>query len=243
MSFAESLRGPLVGPGEDKTSGKPAGGLFSGLPENGDPLPDIDLPPAEAGLTPVSRLNASHKTAQEQPDIPAGLFVNPYAPDDLVMTATSKTTAVESESNEAPVPASSPEDAAMQAEFSVAAGLEGPVWGEEEPAESDTAQETNDAAPEDAPSTEDLADGSVMAAENPVSSTEETPAEPAPVVAAADAAEEKTADAVKNAPPVEASQAVVSVPEVDIEPRSLPLKALPPLRNCRKSRKQPPPWR
>ena len=56
-----------------------------------------------------------------------------------------------------------------------------------------------------------------MAAENPVSSTEETPAEPAPVVAAADAAEEKTADAVKNAPPVEASQAVVSVPEVDIE--------------------------
>lgn len=105
----------------------------------------------------------------------------------------------------------------MQAEFSVAAGLEGPVWGEEEPAESDTAQETNDAAPEDAPSTEDLADGSVMAAENPVSSTEETPAEPAPVVAAADAAEEKTADAVKNAPPVEASQAVVSVPEVDIE--------------------------
>ena len=39
----------------------------------------------------------------------------------------------------------------------------------------------------------------------------------APVVAAADAAEEKTADAVKNAPPVEASQAVVSVPEVDIE--------------------------
>ena len=117
MSFAESLRGPLVGPGEDKTSGKPAGGLFSGLPENGDPLPDIDLPPAEAGLTPVSRLNASHKTAQEQPDIPAGLFVNPYAPDDLVMTATSKTTAVESESNEAPVPASSPEDAAMQAEF------------------------------------------------------------------------------------------------------------------------------
>lgn len=217
LSFAESLRGPLVGPGEDKTSGKPAGGLFSGLPENGDPLPDIDLPPAEAGLTPVSRLNASHKTAQEQPDIPAGLFVNPYAPDDLVMTATSKTTAVESESNEAPVPASSPEDAAMQAEFSVAAGLEGPVWGEEEPAESDTAQETNDAAPEDAPSTEDLADGSVMAAENPVSSTEETPAEPAPVVAAADAAEEKTADAVKNAPPVEASQAVVSVPEVDIE--------------------------
>ena len=119
----------------------------NGLPENGDPLPDIDLPPAEAGLTPVSRLNASHKTAQEQPDIPAGLFVNPYAPDDLVMTATSKTTAVESESNEAPVPASSPEDAAMQAEFSVAAGLEGPVWGEEEPAESDTAQETNDAAP------------------------------------------------------------------------------------------------
>lgn len=217
LSFAESLRGPLVGPGEDKTSGKPAGGLFSGLPENGDPLPDIDLPPAEAGLTPVSRLNASHNTAQEQPDIPAGLFVNPYAPDDLVMTATSKTTAIESESNEAPVPASSPEDAAMQAEFSVAAGLEGPVWGEEEPAESDTAQETNDAAPEDAPSTEDLADGSVMAAENPVSSTEETPAEPAPVVAAADAAEEKTADAVKNAPPVEASQAVVSVPEVDIE--------------------------
>lgn len=210
LSFAESLRGPVVGPGEDKTSGKPAGGLFSGLP-------DLDLPPAEAGLTPVSRLNASHKAAQEQPDIPAGLFVNPYAPDDLVMTATSKTTAVESESNEAPVPASSPEDAAMQAEFSVAAGLEGPVWGEEEPAESDTAQETNDAAPEDAPSTEDLADGSVMAAGNPASSTEETPAEPAPVVAVADAAEEKTADTVENAPPVEVPQAVVSVPEADIE--------------------------
>ena len=241
LSFAESLRGPLVGPGEDKTSGKPAGGLFSGLPENGDPLPDIDLPPAEAGLTPVSRLNASHKTAQEQPDIPAGLFVNPYAPDDLVMTATSKTTAVESESNEAPAPAPSPEDAAMQAEFSVAAGLEGPVWGEEETADSGTAQETKDAAPEDAASKEDLpvesaaapapveaaeekAD-SVTAAENPASGTEEAPAEPAPAaadnataaVATADAAEEKTTDTMENAPPAEALQTVASAPEADSE--------------------------
>ena len=241
LSFAESLRGPLVGPGEDKKSGKPAGGLFSGLPENGDPLPDLDLPPAEAGLTPVSRLNASHKAAQEQPDIPAGLFVNPYAPDDLVMTATSKTTAVESESNEAPVPASSPEDAAMQAEFSVAAGLEGPVWGEEETADSGTAQETKDAAPEDAASKEALpvesaaapapveaaeekAD-SVTAAENPASGTEEAPAEPAPAaadnataaVATADAAEEKTTDTMENAPPAEALQTVASAPEADSE--------------------------
>ena len=242
LSFAESLRGPLVGPGEDKKSGKPAGGLFSGLPENKDSLlPDLGLPPADAGLTPVSRLNASRKTAQEQPDIPAGLFVNPYAPDDPVMTAASKTTAVESESNEAPAPASSPEDAAMQAEFSVAAGLEGPVWGEEETADSGTAQETKDAAPEDAASKEDLpvesaaapapveaaeekAD-SVTAAENPASGTEEAPAEPAPAaadnataaVATADAAEEKTTDTMENAPPAEALQTVASAPEADSE--------------------------
>lgn len=242
LSFAESLRGPLVGPGEDKKSGKPAGGLFSGLPENNDSLlPDLGLPPADAGLTPVSRLNASRKTAQEQPDIPAGLFVNPYAPDDPVMTAASKTTAVESESNEAPAPASSPEDAAMQAEFSVAAGLEGPVWGEEETADSGTAQETKDAAPEDAASKEDLpvesaaapapveaaeekAD-SVTAAENPASGTEEAPAEPAPAaadnataaVATADAAEEKTTDTMENAPPAEALQTVASAPEADSE--------------------------
>lgn len=242
LSFAESLRGPLVGAGEDKTSGKPAGGLFSGLPENGDSLPNLDLPPADAGLTPVSRLNASRKTAQEQPDIPAGLFVNPYAPDDLVMAATAKTTTVESASSETPPPASSPEDAAMQAEFSVAAGLEGPVWGEEESADSVTTQEATDAAPEGAASREEppvenaaapapvealegQADGSVTTAENPASSADETPAEPTPAaadnttaaVAAADAAEKKTADTVENATPAEVPQAVVSAPEADIE--------------------------
>ena len=157
------------------------------------------------------------------------------------MTAASKTTAVESESNEAPAPAPSPEDAAMQAEFSVAAGLEGPVWGEEETADSGTAQETKDAAPKDAASKEDLpvesaaapapveaaeekAD-SVTAAENPASGTEEAPAEPAPAaadnataaVATADAAEEKTTDTMENAPPAEALQTVASAPEADSE--------------------------
>ena len=142
LSFAESLRDPLVGAGEDKKTRKPEGGLFSGLPESDGPLPDMDLPPADAGLTPVSRPGAPKDPAPKPGDIPADLFVNPYAPNDLIMAAAPVATPDTDE--DAPV-----SGAAMQAEFSAAAGLEGPVWG----AESQT--EAAEIAPESAATTEE----------------------------------------------------------------------------------------
>lgn len=153
LSFAESLRGPLLGAGADKKTRKPEGGLFSDLPESDGPLPDMDLPPADVGLPPVSRLGASKDAAPMPEDIPTDLFVNPYALDDLIMTAapasTPDTEEAMHESGTAAAAASGTADDAVQAEF-FAAGMEGPAWGAETaPEPAATTEEKRSEKPEE----------------------------------------------------------------------------------------------
>lgn len=79
LSFAESLRGPLVGTGADRQIHKAENALPGSQPESGPPLNNVDLPPADAGLPPVSRLETSKpeasKDAEAGPEhISVGLF-------------------------------------------------------------------------------------------------------------------------------------------------------------------------
>lgn len=170
LSFAESLR--TAPEDEDGAAasgaGKASGGLFSHLPHTGSPLsdmPELQMPGTEgtssASVTkPASRRRKDGKP-RSVPAAPApGLFVNPYAPDDLIMP-TAAPGAVQSD----PVPENGPEPSgtaqdaeldsvpnaspdilyehahgsaaqsgqnAMQAEFTSAAGFEGPIWAGEE---------------------------------------------------------------------------------------------------------------
>lgn len=172
LSFAESLRaapgneGGAAAPG----TGKAPGGLFSHLPRSGSPLsdmPELQMPGTErtSGASASRPASGRHKDGKSPSAaaVPApGLFVNPYAPDDLIMT-----TAAPGESDPAsePGPESGPESGAtagsacpaatpeampdilhgsahgsaaqsgqnaMHAEFTSAAGFEGPIWAEEE---------------------------------------------------------------------------------------------------------------
>lgn len=142
LSFAESLRGPLASEPSQSRS-KPQGGLFSDLPSAAEPLPGMDLPSPSAfpgGLneTALPLENPKQESALQGLLLP-GLFVNPYAPDDPVTGAAPAPEKNEAETglSEQPGPlngAVKPTDtsAAVQAEFFAVAGLEGPVWADDD---------------------------------------------------------------------------------------------------------------
>lgn len=163
LSFAESLR---AAPGDEGGAAAP-GGLFSHLPRSGSPLsdmPELQMPGTErTSGAPASRPASDRRKDCKPSSAPAapapGLFVNPYAPDDLIMTTTAPD-AVQSDpaAESGPVsgatagpasPAAAPDAMpdilhesahgsaaqsghAMHAEFTSAAGFEGPIWVEEE---------------------------------------------------------------------------------------------------------------
>lgn len=143
LSFAESLRGPL-GSAPHQGRDKPQGGLFSDLPPAAEPLPDIDLPLPSAISGGLSETVSSLKSPKQEPALQGlilpGLFVNPYAPDDPVTGAApalenDEAQTVISERRGPLTGTVKPTEisAAVQAEFSAAAGFEGPIWAEEDP--------------------------------------------------------------------------------------------------------------
>lgn len=142
LSFAESLRGPLESAPSPSRS-RLQGGLSNDLPADAAPLPDIDLPlpsafPDDLNADPSRLTNSQQEPGLQELTLP-GLFVNSHAPDDPVTGA-----ALPPEKNKTETGNAEPREplsdtgkttetaAAVQAEFSAVAGLEGPVWAEED---------------------------------------------------------------------------------------------------------------
>lgn len=139
LSFAESLRGPL-GSAPSPGQSKPGEGLFSDLPTAGS-LPNIDLPLSAVFSDDLNKTLSCPKSPKQDQALQGltlpGLFVNPYAPDDPMMGALSASGKDDAETrlSEPPEPlirtGAPAKITAVQAEFSAAAGLEGPIWAEE----------------------------------------------------------------------------------------------------------------
>ncbi|WP_165068939.1 HAMP domain-containing sensor histidine kinase [Desulfovibrio sp. ZJ200] len=142
LSFAESLRGPLESaPGPSRS--RPQGGLSTDPPADAAPLPDIDLPLPSAFPDDLSAAPARLTSSQQEPGLQEltlpGLFANPHAPGDPVtgaaLTPEKDTTGTGNAEPREPLPGTEePTEtaAAVQAEFSAVAGLEGPLWAAED---------------------------------------------------------------------------------------------------------------
>ncbi|MGE9984279.1 response regulator [Desulfovibrio sp. SGI.169] len=130
LSFAESLRDPLPGAGSGGKERKAEDGPSSGLPESGTSLPAMDPPPAEAAPAPGRGQDAPPTAAPMPEDGPADSPA-PDAPADEQPDAAAE--ALECGGADA---ASDIADVAAREEFSAVAGLEGPVWSGEDPAET-----------------------------------------------------------------------------------------------------------
>ncbi|WP_165177750.1 HAMP domain-containing sensor histidine kinase [Desulfovibrio sp. ZJ369] len=146
LSFAESLRGPLESaPGPSQS--QPQGGLLHDLPADAAPLPDIDLPlpsafPDDLNADPARLTSSKQEPGLQELTLP-GLFDNAHAPDDpagdpvtgAALTPEKDTTGTGNAEPQEPLPGTEePTEtvAAVQAEFSAVAGLEGPLWAEED---------------------------------------------------------------------------------------------------------------